>query len=82
MGKIVNLSCSRSPKKVDLSKLQTKSLEKKNKDKQILKELSDQKSYLIHMNTFKSSNDLKQRLKKVVGQVKFREPKVIRNKGG
>jgi hypothetical protein len=80
MGKIVN--CSRSPTKVDLSKLQPKSLEKKNKDRQILKGLSEQKSYLIRMNTVKPSNDLKQRLREVVGEVKFRESKVIGNKGG
>jgi hypothetical protein len=79
MGKIVNRS--RSPTKVDLAKLQPKPLDKKNKDKRILKGLSEQKSYLIHMNTVKPSNDLKQRLREVVGEIKLKESKVIRNKG-
>lgn len=71
---------SHSPTKIDISKLQPKSLINKKNDTQVVKSLSEHKSYLMSKHAAKPSNDLKQRLREVVGGGKLRESKAMRNK--
>lgn len=70
---------SHSPTKIDISKLQPKSLINKKNDTQVIKSLSENKSYLKSKHAPKTSNDLKQRLREVVGGGKLRESKAMRN---